>query len=173
MKQLTIHSKRYPGLGAPVPQVPGAPPGTKGSFTFAVGEPYTVTDDTAAAIQDLINTRMEKRVSRHYQLTVYDIASEAVPEDAIATPTAPPVKDAIADPAPLVLSDDDQALIGVEVLKLKGLTVDKATPIIENTARNTDLPIEIRRAYLQAVIETKNAKALDKLAEDLLKELAN
>lgn len=172
MKQLTINSQRYPGLAAPVPQVPGAPPGTSGGFTFAVGEPYEVADETAAAIQDLL-ARMEKRVSRHYQLTVYDLAPEAVPEDGIATPNAPPAKDAIADPEPLELTDDDKALIGVEVLKLKGLTVDKATPIIENTARNTDLPVEIRRAYLQAVIETKNAKALDKLAENLLQELAN
>lgn len=172
MKQLTIHSKRYPGLAAPVPQVPGAPPGTSGGFTFAVGEPYAVADETATAVQDLLN-RMETRVRRHFQITVSDLA---LPEDALSPRegvAAPPVQDAIADTTPLVLNDDDRALIGVEVLKLKGLTVEKASPIIENTARNTDLPIEIRQAYLQAVIESKNAKALDKLAQELLQELAN
>jgi hypothetical protein len=172
MKQLTISSKRYPGLGAPVPQVPGAPPGTKGSFTFAVGVAYEVADETAIAVTDLLN-RMEHRVRRHYQLTVHDLTPALVVADAIASPTAPPVKDADPEPTPLVLTDDDRALIGVEVGKLKGLTVTQATPLIENTALNEDLPIELRRAYLQAVIETKNAKALDKLAQDLLDTLAS
>lgn len=168
MKQLTISSERYPGLGAPVPQVPGAAPGTKGSFTFAVGVPYEVTDETAQAVKDL-HDLMEIRVSRHFRLTIADLTPDVVAAGAIAVPDLAPTK----PDEPLVLTDDDQDLIEVEVAKLKGLTVAAAIPIVENTAMNDELPVEVRRAYLQAVIETRNAKAIDKRAAELLELLAD
>jgi len=166
MKQLTLNSERYPGLALPVPQVPGTPPGTRGSFTFSVGIPHEVTDETATAIADLL-AGLEPRVSRHYQLTVLDLSTDA----AIAAPSE--VIPFVDEPAALVFSDDDNELIEFEVAKLKGLTIAQATPLIENTALNDELPVELRRAYLQAVIETKNVKALDKLATDLLETLAD
>lgn len=165
MKRLTLQSERYPGLGLVVPQVPGAPPGTKGGFTFTVGIPYDVTPETAGAVEKTIG-QFEPRVKRHYKLSITDL--EAPPVAAVVAPDAPPAK-----AEAVVLSDGDDDLVAMEVAKLKGLTIAQATPIVENTAMNDELPIELRRAYLQAVIEARTAKAIEKLAADLLETLAD
>jgi hypothetical protein len=167
MKQLTLHSDRFPGLGAPVPQVPGGKPGEGGSFTFAVDVPYEVSDDTAAAIAALLES-FEPRIQRHFRLSLVDLSTDAV---AIAAPVEP---EAAPEPVaePFVLSDDDLELIQVEVEKLKGLTIAQSTPIIENTALNETLPVELRRAYLQAVIDADTSKGVEKKAQELLSILS-
>jgi hypothetical protein len=167
MKQLTLNSERYPGLGAPVPQVPGAPDGTSGGFTFSVGVPYEVTDETAEAIKDLL-ARTEERVSRHYRLTIMAVPGAIT--DAIADPAAAAVADV---DEPIALSEEDQDLIGVEVAKLKGLTAAETKPLVDNTAGNEELPVVLRRAYLQAVIESRPVKATSRLATEWLETLAD
>lgn len=171
MKRLTINSTRYPGLSVPVPQVPGTPTGTRGSFTFSVGVPYEVTDETAGAVASTVAT-FEERVKRHYRLTVVDLDNPEPVAGAVAAPAAAPSKAAPA-PEPITLTEEDRDLIEIEVGKLRGLTLDKAIPIVERTAMNDDMPVVLRRAYLEAVIEAKTAKTLDKKAAELLEVLAD
>jgi hypothetical protein len=177
MKRLTINSERYPGLGLAVPQVPGAPDGTRGGFTFSAGTPYEVTNETAAAVETAIS-RFDERVKRHYRLTVVDLdASEPVAGAVVAPATAPskaaPVVDSAPDPESFTLTDEDRDLIAVEVGKLRGLTLDKAVPMVERTAMNDEMPVVLRRAYLQAVIDAKTAKTLNEKAAELLEVLAD
>ena len=96
------------------------------------------------------------------------VAVALLPVAAVVAPDAPPAK-----AEAVVLSDGDDDLVAMEVAKLKGLTIAQATPIVENTAMNDELPIELRRAYLQAVIDAQTAKAIEKLAADLLETLAD
>lgn len=170
MKQLTLHSDRFPGLGAPVPQVPGGKPGEKGSFTFAVDVPYEVSDDTAAAIAALLES-FEPRIQRHFRLSLVDLSTDVpvVATPVVAEPEATTEESSVD---PFVLSDDDLGLIQVEVEKLKGLTIAQSTPIIENTALNETLPVELRRAYLQAVIDADTTKGVEKKAQELLSLLS-
>lgn len=171
MKRLTINSARYPGLGLAVPQVPGAPDGTRGGFTFSAGTPYEVTNETAAAVETAVS-RFDERVRRHYRLTVVDLDTSEPVAGAVSAPAAAPSKAAPA-PEPITLTEEDRDLIEIEVGKLRGLTLDKAIPIVERTAMNDDIPVVLRRAYLEAVIEAKTAKTLDKKAAELLEVLAD
>jgi len=171
MKRLTINSERYPGLGLAVPQVPGAPDGTRGGFTFSAGTPYDVTNETAIAVETAIS-RFDERVKRHYRLTVVDLNNPEPVAGAVVAPAAAPSK-AAPDPEPITLTDEDRELIGIEVGKLKGLTLDKAVPMVERTAMNDDMPVVVRRAYLQAVIDAKTAKTLNEKAAELLEVLAD
>jgi len=166
MKRLILNSERYPGLGLVVPQIPGAPAGVGGGFTFTAGISYDVTPETAALVEQTIG-QFEPRVKRHYSLAISDIETAAAAVTAVVVPEVTPAAE------PVDLSTDDDDLVSVEVAKLKGLTIAQATPIVENTAMNDELPIELRRAYLQAVIETRTAKAIDKLATELLETLAD
>lgn len=169
MKRLTINSERYPGLGLAVPQVPGAPDGTRGGFTFSAGTPYDVTNETAIAVETAIS-RFDERVKRHYRLTVVDLNNPEPVAGAVVAPATAPSK---AAPEPIALTEEDQELIGIEVGKLKGLTLDKAIPMVERTAMNDDMPVVVRRAYLQAVIDAKTAKTLNEKAAELLEVLAD
>jgi len=166
MKQVTIHSDRYPGLSAPVPEAPGTD--KPSSFTFAADIAYEVSDATAAALAALLES-FDPRIGKHYRLSIADLSP--------AVETAPATADAIAPSEPvetveLVLTDEDQELIDVEVAKLKGLTVAQSLPIVQNTATNEELPVALRRAYLNAVIASRNAKAIDAKASELLELLS-
>lgn len=171
MKRLTINSDRYPGLGLAVPQVPGAPDGTRGGFTFSAGTPYEVTNETAIAVETAI-ARFDERVKRHYRLTVVDLNNPEPVAGAVVAPAAAPSK-AAPEPEPIALTEEDQDLIEVEVSKLRGLNLDKAIPMVERTAMNDDMPVVVRRAYLQAVIDAKTAKTLENKAKELLEVLAD
>lgn len=177
MKRLTINSDRYPGLGLAVPQVPGAPDGTRGGFTFSAGTPYEVTDKTAIAVETAIS-RFDERVRRHYRLVIVDLEIPEPVAGAVAAPAAAPSKsapvvDSEPDSEPFSLTEEDQDLIAVEVGKLKGLTLDKSVPMVERTAMNDEMPVVLRRAYLQAVIDAKTAKTLNEKAAELLEVLAD
>jgi hypothetical protein len=148
--------------------VPGGKPGEKGSFTFAVDVPYEVSDDTAAAIAALLES-FEPRIQRHFRLSLVDLSTDAV---AIAAPVEPEPVAEESSAEPFVLSTDDLELIQVEVEKLKGLTIAQSTPIVENTALNETLPVELRRAYLQAVIDADTSKGVEKKAQELLSILS-
>lgn len=169
MKRLTLNSERYPGLGLAVPQVPGAPDGTRGGFTFSAGTPYEVTNETAAAVETAVS-RFDERVRRHYRLTVVDLDTSEPVAGAVVAPAAAPSK---AAPEPITMTDEDRDLIEVEVGKLRGLTLDKAIPMVERTAMNDEMPVVLRRAYLQAVIEARTAKTLNEKAAELLEVLAD
>jgi hypothetical protein len=132
-----------------------------------VDVPYEVSDDTAAAIAALLES-FEPRIQRHFRLSLVDLSTDAV---AIAAPVEP---EAAPEPVaePFVLSADDLELIQVEVEKLKGLTIAQSTPVVENTALNETLPVELRRAYLQAVIDADTTKGVEKKAQELLSLLS-
>lgn len=163
MKQVTLYSDRYPGLAAHVPIAPGT--GKPSSFNFAASVPYVVADETAAALAAWLAS-FDERVAKHYRLEVADL--EPTPE---ATEAPPPVEPEVT-PVDLPLTDEDQELIEIEVAKLKGLTVAQALPLVQNTALNEELPVSLRRAYLKAVIATRNAKAIDAKASELLEQLS-
>lgn len=165
MKQITLHSDRYPGLATHVLKAPGTD--KPGSVNFAVDIPYTVADETAAALVALLDS-FEERVSRHYRLTIADLT----PPSEVAGDVTLDVTPVEINPTEVTLTEDDEALIEIEVAKLKGLTVAQAIPIVQNTATNEELPVALRRAYLNAVIATRNAKAIDAKASELLEQLA-
>lgn len=169
MKQVTIHSDRYPGLSAPVPEAPGT--GKPSSFTFAADIAYEVSDATADALAALLES-FDPRIGKHYRLSIVDLnpAVEVAPATADAIAPSEPAE--VAEPVELVLTDEDQELIDVEVAKLKGLTVAQSLPIVQNTATNEELPVALRRAYLKAVIAARTAKAIDAKASELLELLS-
>lgn len=174
MKQLIISSDFYTsGFDFPVPQMPGAPAGTAGVFLFAFGKPYPVTDETAIAVQQAYQG-YPARVQDRLTLSITPLPGEGVIEGAIAAPAAMPESVvAPATPEPLALTEEDHELIEIEVAKIDGLTIAKARPVVEATAMSDELPVELRRAYLQALIDGPGLQqGLKDFAGDLLDVLS-
>ncbi|MBT9316301.1 hypothetical protein [Leptothoe spongobia] len=171
MHQLTISSNKYPGIQMRVPDLPGFPgkskpqEGVGGVVTWHRDQTYLVTDATKEAIEREFDL-FPGRVSRHYNL-VWTALTPAPAENKEAAP-----EPAAAKTPPAELSAEDKDLIDIEVGKLLGKTIAEATPVLTATATNVDIALNLRIAYLQAVIAHDDIqKGLQDEAEDLLEQI--
>lgn len=142
-----------------------SPPGGSGSFYLATGVEYTLSEESKNAVESALRTypahvkrniRLESRLLAATAIAVStEPSSETLPGAAIQNPRRPPKAVAEGDSGTpeINLTSDDGELVQVEVAKLYDKTIAEGTPLIERTAGNEELPIEMRRAYLSAVIE--------------------
>lgn len=179
MKLLTLSSKFYSSLSFPVPDVPGAPEGTAGEYTFANGQRHEVTDRTALAVQghyDAFPDRVKSRIT----LLIEGDEPEAAPAAAVVAPAAAPSKRGKkaapvpeeAPPPPVVVTEEDKELIEAEIEKLMGKTIAQGEVLLVGVATNEDLPLPVRRAYLEAVVDHEQVqKGLKDRALELAEEI--
>jgi hypothetical protein len=157
MKTVKINSGKYPGIGLIVSDRPKI--GGKGSFEFATNTPYTVTEAVVGEIRQQI-AGFREGVRKHLTVEVTEAAESetALRAGAVDAPQraeAPPPAEPTSPPEPVAgeLSDEDQALVEVEVEKLLAKdTIAEREPLLVATAANEDLPKALRLAYLDAVI---------------------
>lgn len=182
MKRITLASKRYPGIHiADAPQVPGAPSNTPGDFLLAVDTAMEVTDETCAHVRALLD-RTPERVSRHFSLSVVDLAPAA--ESAVPAPKPQPAK---SDPVPepeiesaevevlTELSEDDLDLIQIELGKIANKTIAEAKPTVTKLAGNPDIPLLLRQEYLKEILKDEMdtfQKGLKDHVQDLLDDIS-
>ena len=70
------------------------------------------------------------------------------------------------------LSDDDSDLVDIEISKLLGKTIQEAEPVLIATGGNPDLPVLLRKTYLQRIITHDDLqKGLKAIAEKMLEQL--
>lgn len=178
MQLVKLNSRKFPGISIILPDRPN-PPGGRGSFEFAMGIEYTLSDASALAVREALNS-FPRAVKSNISMQVRPI--EIVqPAEPVAAAIAAPVPAAAAsdvgapaEPDPVELADSDLELISIEVEKLHDKTVAQGKPIIEATAGNEELPLQIRKSYLDAVVaDPELQKGMKETAQDWLEVLSS
>lgn len=178
--QLTINSSKYPGISLVVPEIPGVIPPTPGSHYFASGVAYDCSEATVNEIRRLM-AGFEPRVSQAFSIQV--LGDRPVVAAAVADPPLPPSKtdaEESADSAGLdagaddveELTEEDIELIKIEIDKIDALTIAKAEPILVATGGNPEIPLKIRKAYLEEIATHPTIqKTLKDVAARMLEQL--
>lgn len=171
MKEIRINSPKYPAIGLMVSDRPKI--GGPGSFEFAIGQPYEVADPVVEEIQRQI-AGFREGVRKVLSLEVRDLAPvAAATAGAVQSPPKPKEVESSTpvdpvEPSPDTLSEDDLALVQIEVDKLLAKnTIAEREPLLIGAAGNDDLPKVLRLAYLDALLAHPEVqKGLKEIAQE-------
>ena len=148
------------------------------SFVFAANKAKDVPDDVAAAVAAKWRT-FSPVVKKNSSLSITDLSQPTVATRAVApvlpqanpTPTEESSNNEIGT---LELTDEYLDLIEIELNKLNGKTIAECKPLIANLAKNPDLHIDFRLAYLDRIVNDEDdvfQKGLQEHVRDVREEL--
>ncbi|MBT9158965.1 MAG: hypothetical protein DDT26_00214 [Dehalococcoidia bacterium] len=166
MPKLTLVSKKFPAINLTVPTIPGAAYG--GSFQFHVGYEYTVTAETAAAIQSQIS-KLSPYVKNFIEVQTTVEVEPVVAKAPAKVEAAPPLEiGAEVDPI------EDSNWTAVELNRLRRSSLEQGKIIVNNIATNAEqFSLEDRLLYLEGILaDGRQKKGVQAEAEALKVALA-